>query len=99
MINDSSRSYYYISMLHCIKKLCRTIVTLEEISRHLETYRDIQRDNAAKELEIISVSTIDSYIEALEMSNLIYLAKTDGCWQQGCSERKTQNFYCRCGDS
>lgn len=30
---------------------------------------------AAKELENTSVSTIDSYIEALEMSNLIYLAK------------------------
>lgn len=30
---------------------------------------------AAKELENITVSTIDSYIEALEMSNLIYLAK------------------------
>ena len=30
---------------------------------------------AAKELENITVSTIDSYIEALEMSNLIYLSK------------------------
>ena len=30
---------------------------------------------AAKELENISVSTIEGYIEALEMSNLIYLAK------------------------
>lgn len=30
---------------------------------------------AAKELENTSVSTIDSYIKALEMSNLIYLAK------------------------
>ena len=30
---------------------------------------------AAKELENTSVSTIESYIEALEMSNLIYLAK------------------------
>ena len=30
---------------------------------------------AAKELENTSASTIDSYIEALEMSNLIYLAK------------------------
>ena len=30
---------------------------------------------AAKELENTSVSTIDGYIEALEMSNLIYLAK------------------------
>ena len=30
---------------------------------------------AAKELENTSVATLDSYIEALEMSNLIYLAK------------------------
>ena len=30
---------------------------------------------AAKELENTSISTIDSYIEALEMSNLIYLSK------------------------
>ena len=30
---------------------------------------------AAKELENTSAATIDSYIEALEMSNLIYLSK------------------------
>jgi predicted AAA+ superfamily ATPase len=30
---------------------------------------------AAKELENTSISTVDSYIDALEMSNLIYLAK------------------------
>ena len=29
----------------------------------------------AKELENTSVATVDSYIEALEMSNLIYLAR------------------------
>lgn len=31
---------------------------------------------AAKELKNRSVSTIDSYIDALEILNLIYLAKT-----------------------
>ena len=47
---------------------------------------------AAKELENISVSTIDSYIEALEMSNLIYLAKPMNVGSKGSLKGKPKIF-------
>ncbi len=47
---------------------------------------------AAKELENISVSTIDSYIEALEMSNLIYLAKPMNVGSKGALKGKPKIF-------
>lgn len=47
---------------------------------------------AAKELENISVSTIDSYIEALEMSNLIYLAKPMDVGRKGALKGKPKIF-------
>ena len=40
---------------------------------HAIEFHDLKQ--AAKELENTSITTIDSYIKALEMSNLIYLAK------------------------
>lgn len=47
---------------------------------------------AAKELENISVSTIDSYIEALEMSNLIYLSKPMNVGSKGALKGKPKIF-------
>lgn len=47
---------------------------------------------AAKELENISVSTIESYIEALEMSNLIYLAKPIDVGSKGALKGKPKIF-------
>lgn len=47
---------------------------------------------AAKELENISVVTIDSYIEALEMSNLIYLAKPIDVGSKGALKGKPKIF-------
>lgn len=47
---------------------------------------------AAKELENISVSTIDSYIEALKMSNLIYLAKPMNVGSKGALKGKPKIF-------
>lgn len=47
---------------------------------------------AAKELENTSVSTIDSYIEALEMSNLIYLAKPMDVGSKGSLKGKPKIF-------
>lgn len=47
---------------------------------------------AAKELENTSVSTIDSYIEALEMSNLIYLAKPMDVGSKGALKGKPKIF-------
>ncbi len=47
---------------------------------------------AAKELENISVSTIDGYIEALEMSNLIYLAKPMDVGSKGSLKGKPKIF-------
>ncbi len=47
---------------------------------------------AAKELENISVNTIDSYIEALEMSNLIYLAKPMNVGSKGALKGKPKIF-------
>lgn len=47
---------------------------------------------AAKELENTSVSTIDSYIEALEMSNLIYLAKPMNVGSKGALKGKPKIF-------
>lgn len=47
---------------------------------------------AAKELENTSVSTIDSYIEALEMSNLIYLAKPMDVGRKGSLKGKPKIF-------
>ncbi|MBQ6845242.1 MAG: ATP-binding protein [Agathobacter sp.] len=47
---------------------------------------------AAKELENISVSTIDSYIEALEMSNLIYLSKPMDVGSKGALKGKPKIF-------
>lgn len=47
---------------------------------------------AAKELENISVSTIDSYIAALEMSNLIYLAKPVNVGSKGALKGKPKIF-------
>ena len=50
---------------------------------------------AAKELENTSVSTIDGYIEALEMSNLIYLAKPMDVGSKGSIKGQAENLYCR----
>ncbi|MBO5303366.1 MAG: ATP-binding protein [Lachnospiraceae bacterium] len=47
---------------------------------------------AAKELENISVSTIESYIEALEMSNLIYLSKPVNVGSKGALKGKPKIF-------
>lgn len=47
---------------------------------------------AAKELENVSVSTIDSYIDALEMSNLIYLAKPMNVGSKGALKGKPKIF-------
>lgn len=47
---------------------------------------------AAKELENTSVATIDSYIEALEMSNLIYLAKPMDVGSKGALKGKPKIF-------
>ncbi len=47
---------------------------------------------AAKELENISVSTIDNYIEALEMSNLIYLSKPMNVGSKGALKGKPKIF-------
>lgn len=47
---------------------------------------------AAKELENISVVTIDSYIEALEMFNLIYLAKPIDVGSKGALKGKPKIF-------
>ncbi len=47
---------------------------------------------AAKELENTSVSTIDSYIEALQMSNLIYLAKPMDVGSKGALKGKPKIF-------
>lgn len=47
---------------------------------------------AAKELTNTSVSTIDSYIEALEMSNLIYLAKPMDVGSKGALKGKPKIF-------
>ncbi len=47
---------------------------------------------AAKELENISPATIDSYIEALEMSNLIYLAKPMNVGSKGALKGKPKIF-------
>ncbi|MBE5876834.1 MAG: ATP-binding protein [Lachnospiraceae bacterium] len=47
---------------------------------------------AAKELENISVSTIESYIEALEMSNLIYQAKPMDVGSKGSLKGKPKIF-------
>lgn len=47
---------------------------------------------AAKELENTSVTTIDSYIEALEMSNLIYLAKPMDVGSKGSLKGKPKIF-------
>lgn len=47
---------------------------------------------AAKELENISVATIDNYMEALEMSNLIYLAKPMDVGRKGALKGKPKIF-------
>ena len=47
---------------------------------------------AAKELENISVSTIDNYINALEMSNLIYQAKPMNVGSKGALKGKPKIF-------
>jgi hypothetical protein len=47
---------------------------------------------ASKELENTSVSTIDSYINALEMSNLIYLAKPMNVGNKGALKGKPKIF-------
>ncbi|MDO4295625.1 MAG: ATP-binding protein [bacterium] len=47
---------------------------------------------AAKELENISVSTIEGYLEALEMSNLIYLAKSIDVGSKGALKGKPKIF-------
>lgn len=47
---------------------------------------------AAKELENTSVSTIDGYIKALEMSNLIYLAKPMDVGSKGALKGKPKIF-------
>jgi hypothetical protein len=47
---------------------------------------------AAKELENTSVNTIDSYIEALEMSNLIYLANPMNVGSKGALKGKPKIF-------
>lgn len=47
---------------------------------------------AAKELENISVATIESYLKALEMSNLIYLAKPMDVGRKGALKGKPKIF-------
>ena len=47
---------------------------------------------AAKELENVSVNTIDSYMDALEMSNLIYLAKPMSVGSKGALKGKPKVF-------
>lgn len=47
---------------------------------------------AAKELENTSVNTIDSYIDALEMSNLIYLAKPMDVGSKGALKGKPKIY-------
>lgn len=47
---------------------------------------------AAKELENTSVNTLDSYIEALEMSNLIYLARPMNVGSKGALKGKPKIF-------
>ena len=47
---------------------------------------------AAKELDNTSVTTIDSYIEALEMSNLIYLSKPINVGSKGSLKGKPKIF-------
>lgn len=47
---------------------------------------------AAKELENISVNTIENYIEALKMSNLIYLAKPMNVGSKGALKGKPKIF-------
>lgn len=47
---------------------------------------------AAKELENTSVATIDSYIEALEMSNLIYVSKPMDVGSKGALKGKPKIF-------
>lgn len=47
---------------------------------------------AAKELENTSVETVESYIEALEMSNLIYLAKPLNVGSKGALKGKPKIF-------
>ena len=47
---------------------------------------------AAKELDNTSVTTIDSYIHALEMSNLIYLAKPMDVGSKGALKGKPKIF-------
>ena len=47
---------------------------------------------AAKELENTSASTIDSYIEALEMSNLIYLSKPMNVGSKGALKGKPKIY-------
>lgn len=47
---------------------------------------------AAKELENTSIATIDSYIEALEMSNLIYLSKPMNVGSKGALKGKPKIF-------
>lgn len=47
---------------------------------------------AAKELENISTATIDNYMEALEMSNLIYLAKPMDVGSKGALKGKPKIF-------
>lgn len=47
---------------------------------------------AAKELENTSVSTLDAYISALEMSNLIYLAKPMNVGSKGALKGKPKIF-------
>ncbi|MCD8019161.1 MAG: ATP-binding protein [Clostridiales bacterium] len=47
---------------------------------------------AAKELENTSVATIDSYIQALEMSNLLYLAKPMDVGSKGALKGKPKIF-------
>ena len=47
---------------------------------------------ASKELENVSVVTIDSYIEALEMSNLIYLSKPINIGSKGALKGKPKIF-------
>lgn len=47
---------------------------------------------AAKELENTSITTIDSYIKALEMSNLIYLAKPMDVGSKGALKGKPKIF-------
>ncbi|MCC8102454.1 MAG: ATP-binding protein [Clostridiales bacterium] len=47
---------------------------------------------AAKELENTSITTVDSYIKALEMSNLIYLAKPIDVGSKGALKGKPKIF-------